>query len=106
MFMYIHQHARVRWNEQLSEIFSLKNGCKHGAVQSGILNNFYVNGSFQRLRDLRSGCWIGLHYVGMVGYADDDWLLAPSLEALEDMLNTCKIYPREHGLHSVLIPNQ
>jgi hypothetical protein len=73
--MYIHQNARVRW---LSELFGLKNGCKQGAVLSGILYNFYLNGFFQRLRDLKSGCWIDLHYVG---YADDDWLLAPSRNA-------------------------
>ena len=42
------------------------------------------------LRVRKSGCWIGLHYVGMVGYADDDWLIAPSITALQDMLNTCE----------------
>ena len=98
MVMYIHQHARVRWNGRLSDLFGLKNGCKQGAVLSGILYNFYVNGLFQRLRDLKSGCWIDLHYVGMVGYADDDWLLAPSRNALQEMLNTCEIYNKEHGL--------
>jgi hypothetical protein len=67
MVMYIHQNARVRWNGRLSDLFGLKNGCKQGAVLSGILYNFYVNGLFQRLRDLKSGCWIDLHYVGMVG---------------------------------------
>ena len=34
----------------------------------------------------------------MVGYADDDWLLAPSLSALQDMLDTCEQYNKEHGL--------
>ena len=34
----------------------------------------------------------------MLGYADDDWLLAPSLNALQDMLNTCEKYNLEHGL--------
>ena len=96
--MYILQHARVRWNGRLSELFSLKNGCKQGAVLSGILYNFYVNGLFQKLRELKTGCWIDLHYVGMVGYADDDWLLAPSRSALQEMLNTCEIYNKEHGL--------
>jgi len=76
----------------------LKNGCKQGAVLSGILYNFYVNGLFQRLRERKSGCWIGLHFVGMVGYADDDWLLAPSESALQEMLVTCEEYNAEHGL--------
>ena len=34
----------------------------------------------------------------MVGYADDDWLLAPSRNALQEMLQTCEEYNEEHGL--------
>ena len=98
MVMYCLQYAKVRWNSKLSEAFDLRNGCKQGAVLSGILYNFYVNGLFERLRQSKSGCWMGLYYVGMVGYADDDWLLAPSIEALQDMLITCKQYNKEHGL--------
>ena len=41
--------------------------------------------------------------MGMLGYADDDWLLAPSLEALQDMLNIC--YNAEHGLQFSTDPN-
>ena len=103
MVMYIHQHARVRWNGRLSELFSLKNGCKQGAVLSGILYNFYVNGLFQKLREARSGCWIDLHYVGMVGYADDDWLLAPSRKALQEMLSPLKSTMRNMVCSSALI---
>ena len=82
----------------LSDPFSLSNGCKQVAVLSGILYNFYVNGLFEKLRERKSGCWIGLHFVGMVGYADDEWLLEPSLYALQDMLTTCEEYNRHHGL--------
>ena len=96
--MYRLQYAQVKWNGQLSDSFRLSNVCKQGAVLSGILYNFYVNGLFQRLRDRKSGCWIDLYYIGMVGYADDDWLLAPSQQALQDMLQTCEEYNLEHGL--------
>ena len=98
IIMYRLQFAKVRWNGNVSETFSLRNGCKQGAVLSGILYNFYVNELFMRLRVRKSGCWIGLHYVGMVGYADDDWLIAPSITALQDMLNTCEEFNVEHGL--------
>ena len=103
--MYMMQNARVRWNDALSELFDLINGCKQGAVLSGILYNFYVNNLFQKLRESKSGCWVDLHYVGMLGYADDDWLLAPSLEALQDMLNICEEYNAEHGLQFSTDPN-
>ena len=86
--MYMMQHARVRWNDALCELFDLINGCKQ--VLSGILYNFYVNKLFRKLRESTSGCLVDLHYVGMLGYADDDWLLAQSLEALQDMLNICE----------------
>ena len=98
MIMYLNQFAQVRWNGRLSDTFKLKNGCKQGAVLSGLLYNFYVNSLFQRLRERKDGCWVGLKYVGMVGYADDDWLLAPSLHALQEMLNTCEEFNKEHGL--------
>ena len=98
MVMYTNQFARVRWQGVLYDPFLLSNGCKQGAVLSEILYNFYVNGIFEKLRERKSGCWIGLHYVGMVGYADDDWLLAPSLNALQDMLTTCEEYNNDHGL--------
>ena len=58
----------------LSEAFTLRNVCKQGAVLSGIFHNFYVNRLFQLL--------IGLRYVGIIGYAGDEWLLAPSLNFL------------------------
>ena len=32
------------------------------------------------------------------GYSDDNWLLAPSLSALQDMLNTCEEYAAIHNL--------
>ena len=37
-------------------------------------------------------------FLGIVGYSDDNFLLAPSLEALQDMLKTCESFAEEHGL--------
>ena len=34
----------------------------------------------------------------MIGYSDDNWLLAPSRPALQEMLNTCEEYAEEHNL--------
>ena len=38
------------------------------------------------------------HFRGIFGYSDDNWLLAPSLSALQDMLNTCQEYAAAHNL--------
>ena len=87
--MYLTQYADVRWNGVLSEIFSLRNGCKQGAVLSAITYCVYVNGLFEELRRNRLGCWIGQTFLGLLGYSDDNFLLAPSREALKDMLSIC-----------------
>ena len=34
----------------------------------------------------------------MVGYSDDNWILAPSLSALQDMISTCEEYASRHNL--------
>ena len=98
MVMYMFQSANVKWNQALSEVFPMVNGVKQGAVLSAILYCIYVNGLFERLRSRRSGCWMGSTYLGILGYADDNFLLAPSREALQSMLDTCEEYAQEHNL--------
>ena len=83
---------------ELSDIFSLKNGCKQGAVLSAILYCVYVNGLFEELRKNRSGCWVGQTFPGILGYSDDNFLLAPSMEALQAMLSICEEHAESHGL--------
>ena len=50
------------------------------------------------LRRKRSGCWVHGSFSGVYGYSDDNWLIAPSLDALQDMLNTCQEYALVHNL--------
>ena len=58
----------------------------------------YTNNLFVTLRKLKIGCFIGNTYVGVVGYADDLFLLAPSLDGLQEMLKVCENYAAEHNL--------
>ena len=37
-------------------------------------------------------------FRGIFGYSDDNWLIAPSLPALQDMLMTCQKYAEQHNL--------
>ena len=83
---YLFQYANVRWNGCLSSIFSLSNGVRQGAILSGILYCFYVNNLFKELRKNGSGCWIKNNFHGMLGYSDDNWVLAPSIDALQEMM--------------------
>ena len=98
LFIYVMQTANVRWNGQVSSIFSLSNGVRQGGVISAILYCFYVNDLFQLLRQRSAGCWVKGNFHGIFGYSDDYFLLAPSLAGLQEMLNTCEEYVKSHNL--------
>ena len=40
---------------------------------SAFLYCIYVNGLFRKLRSRRAGCWIRSSFLGILGYADDDF---------------------------------
>ena len=48
--------------------------------------------------EVKSGCWVGKSFLGILGYSDDNFLLAPYREALQVMLKICEKYAEEHGL--------
>ena len=98
LFIYMNQFANVRWNGEYSSMFSVKNGVRQGAILSGILYFFYTNDLFSLLRSNTTGCWVNNVYMGIFGYSDDNFLVAPSLDSLQEMLETCQNYAMEHGL--------
>ena len=57
-----------------------------------------MNGLFEKLKENKTGCWINGDFVGILGYADDNFLLSPTLDGLQEMLNTCADYAFEHNL--------
>ena len=54
------------------------------------------------------GCYVGSTFVGLVGYADDLFLISPSLDGLQEMLKVCEKYAYVHNLKcsTDLNPNQ
>ena len=56
-----------------------------------------MNGLFETLRENKTGCWTNGDFVGILGYADDNFLLSPTLDGLQEMLNTCADYAFEHN---------
>ena len=105
IFIYKFQFANVRWNGIVSSIFSLCNGVRQGAVLSGILYCFYVNNLFKLLRRKSTGCWINNNFHGMFGYSDDNWVIAPTFDALKEMMETIEEYCRGHNLKFSTDPN-
>ena len=98
IYIYANQVANVRWNGDLSSTFTVKNGCGQGKVLAGIAYCLYCEELFNLLRRRRSGCWVSGYYRGIFGYSDDNWALAPSLSALQDIIKTCEEYALAHNL--------
>ncbi len=105
LVMYRQQVANVKWNGEYSETFNLLNGVKQGAVLSAILFCVYMNDLYILLKKGRSGCWINKEFYGIMGYSDDILLLAPTVDALDDMLKTCESYASKHNLQFSTNPN-
>ena len=64
-----------------------------------------MNDLYTILHRRRSGCWINGEYYGIIGYSDDILLLAPTLDALKEMLLACEDYAVEHNLQFSTDPN-
>ena len=98
LFIYTMQFENVRWDEAVSETFTLCNRVRQGAILSAILYCFYINDLFIILRKRRAGCWVNDNYHGIIGYSDDSFFLAPTLSSLQEMLETCEEYANNHNL--------
>ena len=96
--MYRKQEANVRWNSSISRSFPMSNGVKQGAVLSPRLYCIYMDDLFAEMRRRKTGCWVGDTFGGIVGYADDLLLMAPTLDSLQEMITTCERYAVEHNL--------
>ena len=73
----------------------MENGVKQGGVLSPILFCVYFDELLKRLGSSGMGCYIGHHFYGCVGYADDAKLLCPSINGLQSMINVCEIFADE-----------
>ena len=98
MFVYLRQHAWVRWGNTTSSTFGIRNSTRQGAVSSPVLFSLYVQELLDRLQGLGVGCYMGHTYVGAVDWADDFLLLAPSRTAMQMMLDTASTFVEEVGL--------
>ena len=98
MELYSKQNANVKWNGTFSNLFSIKNGVKQGAVLSAIFFCIYIDDIFKILRKKRTGCWIENTFFGILGYADDIMLLSPTLDGLQEMVDTCAEFMNANNL--------
>ena len=90
--MYTNQKLRVKWANTFSTEFSASNGVKQGGVISPLLFCVYMDGLISELLASNVGCYMGAVYAGIFMFADDIKLLAPSVLALNIMLDICINY--------------
>ena len=106
LIYYRNLEANVLWNSsEESSNFSIRNGTGQGRVLAGIAYCIYVAGLFTLLEKRRDGCWVEEEYMGVWGYSDVNWAIAPSLSALQDMTVTVEEYALSHNLIFSTDPN-
>ena len=98
LYMHTNKNLQVRWGSIAGTKFGACNRVKQGAVLSPILFAVYMDDLYSQLRDSGSGCHIGNHYVGSLGYADDTVLMAPSLKGLQTIVDVSVNYARKHDV--------
>ena len=87
--IYLFQATRVAWNGFNSQCITVVNGVRQGAVLSPVLFCIYFDELINKLEKAKYGCYIGFCFVGVLAYADDLVLLAPSANATRQMLKIC-----------------
>jgi len=97
--LYTSSQVRVLWAGLVSEYFLVSNGDKQGGVISPILFCVYIDDLLLRLSSSAVGCYVGLHFVGALAYADDIVLLAPTPYALRILLQICDSYAAESDIN-------
>ena len=50
------------------------------------------------MREHKTVCWINGDFVGILGYAEDNFLLSPTLDGLQEMRDTWADYAFEQNL--------
>ena len=97
--LYTKQTVRVKWNDYISNEFSVSNGVKQGGVLSPILFSVYIDELLKRLKESEYGCYIGNTYFGALSYADDVTLLCPTKSGINRMLKIIDNFSKEFDIN-------
>ena len=96
--LYTNQKLCVKWNNNLSPVFSAKNGVKQGGILSPILFGTYMDELLEQLRLCGAGCYMGPYFCGALSYADDICLMSPSIDGLKHMIKVCEQFSVEYNV--------
>ena len=79
-------------NQSINEIFSVATNCHKKKNLKAAEENY------RKILKINPKHIEANYYLGMLGYADDNFLLSPTLDWLQEMINTCDEYAKEHNL--------
>ena len=65
---------------------------------SPLLFNVFIDYLLAKLAKLNIGCYVGHYFYGCIAYADNVLLLAPSLNILHIMLDSCSLFADKHDV--------
>ncbi len=82
----------------MSNQFGVINGIKQGGVLSPLLFAVYIDGLFISLEQTGAGCHIGIHFIGTLDFADDLYLLTPTLSGFKILIDVCETYANEFNI--------
>ena len=88
----------VRWSNSLSMTFLCSNGTRQGGLLSPLLYNIYADDLNHHLHATGIWCYVGGAWVNSLSYADDMVLLAPTVTALQTLLEVCRAYAGPHDI--------
>ena len=97
-FWYRNQMMHIQWGHFLSLPFKVTNGIRQGSLLSPLLFNVYVDDLSGYMNESLVGCHVANKCVNHLSYADDMVLMAPSVRALQKLLDLCSSYASEHDI--------
>ena len=98
IFWYREQEFMVRWGNSLAMTFRCSNGIRQGEQLSPLLYNEYTDDLNNHLQATGVWCYVGGAWVNSLSYADDMVLLAPTVTALQTLLEVCCAYAGPHDI--------
>ena len=88
-FWFLNSYTCVKWHDAFSSHFKISIGIRQGGVLSPILFNIYIDSIVTKVNTSCLGCTLKQACVSILIYADDILLIAPTVTALQFLVNTC-----------------
>jgi hypothetical protein len=85
-------HCRVKWGDHFSSTFMVLTGTKQGGVLAPVFYSIYVDDVVVSMQHCNIGCYVKDVFLACLMYADDLAIAAPSLKALQRLLDVCSSY--------------